>query len=114
MAENDLGTILYFQYIGKMETLGNILVPEIKHINKKLYECILCEYNTSRKSQYIRHCDTSKHKGRKQAIILVPKSSEYICKCNKHFVTNSGLWKHKKKCDYKEQKTLALKMYGAL
>ena len=73
--------------------------------SSELYVCKLCDYTTCRKSQYIRHLTTDKHKnndlainGNDLAIIKVP--NEYICTlCKKIYKDPSGLWRHKKKCN---------------
>jgi hypothetical protein len=73
--------------------------------SSELYVCKLCDYTTCRKSQYIRHLTTDKHKnndlainGNDLAIIKVP--NEYICTlCKKIYKDSSGLWRHKKKCN---------------
>jgi len=68
--------------------------------------CKTCDYITSRKSQYDRHIDTSKHKNRLQSTfcqqsstIFNEKSSSFICKCGKAYKERTGLWKHKKNCE---------------
>jgi len=71
--------------------------------NKVLYECINCNYNTSNKTDYNKHLSTPKHinnenkrateiNGNEEDIVLI------CSECNKKFVSNSGLWKHRKKC----------------
>ena len=75
-----------------MET---VLVPK----SSKKFECLFCNYTTSRKSQYVRHLATVKHTFQQMATNgndLGPKSSApYICvNCNKHYKDRSGLWKH--------------------
>ena len=58
--------------------------------------CTICDYNTSRKSQYERHIATSKHKKSTNIIEKVPKSSNiYYCECGKKYKERSGLWRHK-------------------
>ena len=65
------------------------------------YSCEICDYFTSRYSQYERHLNTSKHQ--KLAIVnkMEPKSSnEYICSnCDKSYKDRTGLWKHNKVCN---------------
>ena len=67
------------------------------------YECNNCNYFTSNKADYKKHITTSKH------LNNIKKQSQEICgnvevatikcfDCNKTFLTNSGLWKHRKKC----------------
>ena len=66
--------------------------------------CEICDYTTSRKSQYARHLSTDKHKmnvlainGNASAIVKVP--NDYTCTlCKKTYKDPSGLWRHNKKC----------------
>jgi hypothetical protein len=80
--------------------------------NRTFYECTHCDYNTSNKFDYEKHINTIKHKNAVLAIlssdfsmILSQKSQKsqkkiYVCcNCNKEYKDNSGLWKHKKKCN---------------
>ena len=72
-----------------------------KKVAKK-FDCIICEYITSRKSSYDKHLLTSKHNELTQlakSCDKVAKSQTYVCKpCNKEYKSRVGLWKHKKKC----------------
>ena len=62
------------------------------------FECNICDYITSRKSQYDRHITTSKHKKSTNFNKKVPESSNtYDCECGKKYKERSGLWKHKNK-----------------
>ena len=68
----------------------------------KKYYCNICDYNTSRKSQYERHLLTSKHI---KSTNFQPFSSEssifinkFTCSCGKEYKEKSGLWRHKKIC----------------
>jgi hypothetical protein len=68
--------------------------------NAEKYYCKKCHFNTSKQSNWTNHLLTLKHKkeingnnGNKK------NATRYMCnKCNKDFKTNSGLWKHQKKC----------------
>jgi hypothetical protein len=71
------------------------------------YNCEKCNYNTSRYSQYQRHLDTSKHKNSDISTVCQQistnfnkESSEYKCDCGKIYKERTGLWRHKKMCDY--------------
>ena len=80
--------------------MTTILVPE----SSDNFVCEVCDYVTSRKSQYERHLSTPKHKNTTNTTInttiLVPKSSEnFICECGKEYKHHSSLWNHKKKCN---------------
>jgi len=70
--------------------------------------CECCDYTASQKSNWDRHILTKKHI--KKAFPSVskpfPKTSKkrvksYICEhCGEEYKNRSGLWKHKKKCEY--------------
>ena len=71
--------------------------------SSKKYNCELCDYNTSKISQYDRHLLTTKHENAKKRLTntnnLVPKVPNYICNnCNKNYKHQSSLCKHKKNC----------------
>lgn len=75
--------------------------------NRKIFECHNCDYITSNKYDYDKHCNTKKHK---MAILsmdidnlstnLSQKSQPnmFKCDCGKTYKDNSGLWRHKKRC----------------
>ena len=73
-----------------METNGN-------QNNAYKFNCIKCDYYTSKKSSYDNHLSTSKH-------LLETNGNAKICFnhicdiCNKKYSARSGLWKHKQKC----------------
>jgi hypothetical protein len=63
----------------------------------------MCEYSTSRFSQYERHLSTDKHKNNEKSTVVNTQSSEtttYNCECGKVYKERTGLWKHKQKCNY--------------
>ena len=71
------------------------------------YKCNLCDTLCSRKSEWERHILTRKHTIMLNGSILDTNGDtnkpEHICSnCNKKYVTNGGLWKHKKNCANKE------------
>jgi hypothetical protein len=82
---------------------------EKKRVKKGYYNyCECCDYIASQKSHWDRHILTKKHI--KKAFPSVskpfPKTSKkrvksYICEhCGEEYKNRSGLWKHKKKCEY--------------
>ena len=86
-----------------METLGNIF-PANPAPN---FYCKSCDYSTCRKSNYAEHILTSKHKRNSNGNFCQPISSKnkqtlnYSCQfCGKEYNNKSGLWKHKKKCNF--------------
>jgi hypothetical protein len=76
-----------------MEISGN----EIKQNENVKYCCLICNYNTSRKSNLKTHLNSIRHK------CLIGNSfkqqlSKFKCEiCQKIYMTNAGLWKHKSK-----------------
>jgi hypothetical protein len=77
--------------------------------NRKIYRCESCDYSTCNLFDFNKHTHTKKHSqsGLSMAIdnfsIACDKKSqkkEFICaNCNKVYKDNSGLWRHKKRCD---------------
>lgn len=79
------------------------------------YSCTICDYFTSKTSSYKSHLLSAKHK--KSMFVndeqhnFNPKpvkidSKQYTCKnCNKEYKDNSGLWRHKQKCQNEINKT---------
>ena len=67
--------------------------------SSKIFNCKICDYNTSRQSQYYRHLSTPKHINTTFRLQnLVPKVYT-CCNCNKEYKHHSSLWSHKKKCN---------------
>jgi hypothetical protein len=62
------------------------------------YNCICCNYNTSRQSQYDRHLLSIKHNKILNNEIFVPKEKKFICECGKMYKFDTGYYRHKKKC----------------
>ena len=73
------------------------------HKSSIIFNCKLCNYNTVRESQYIRHLNTAKHE-----MVTNDNNSgsikfhSLICSnCSKEFKHRSGLSRHKQKCQYR-------------
>ena len=69
----------------------------------KFFECIICDYITSRKHNFINHCNSIKHKNNVKTTennaFSAKTSKTYNCQnCDKKFNDRAGLWRHKKKC----------------
>ena len=67
------------------------------------YICDFCNYSTFKKNNYDRHILTQKHIRNHLAIVSKKKEqneqNKFSCtNCSKEFLSNSGLWRHKKKC----------------
>jgi len=64
--------------------------------------CDHCNYNCNKKTNYLRHLTSEKHKKNVNKIVKCN-----VCEhCNKEFTTQSGLWKHRKKCVIVENNTV--------
>ena len=81
---------------------------QIQPISSFIYCCELCNYKTSKKSNFDEHILTRKHKKSMFSNQIQPISSpfdtnsdsKFVCNiCNKKYSDNSGLWRHKKKCN---------------
>jgi len=88
-----------------MATNGNKKSPKIP----KKFECVECDYFTSNKKDFEKHCDTIKHKNvvfQQFSTEFVPKIPRLECEnCHKTYKDRTGLWRHKKKCDITNCKT---------
>jgi len=67
------------------------------------YSCEFCNYFTYKKNNYDRHILTQKHIRNHLAIVSNKneqnEQNKFSCtNCSKEFLSNSGLWRHKKKC----------------
>ena len=64
------------------------------------FYCEICHYGTSKKSSYDDHLLSNKHIKSMVSNEILPKfCSEFVCpNCSKKYKDNSGLWRHKKKC----------------
>jgi len=70
------------------------------------FKCVICDYNTNRKSSYDKHILTYKHieltkvnQNLTESCTTTANLDVYTCKqCNKEYKSRVGLWKHKKTC----------------
>jgi hypothetical protein len=100
--------IIFHYFIHYMETKNSemeIEFSENSENNSTVYNCKICDYICSKKQHIYQHLKTQKH------IFnignLVSKNGNnwkpcegFGCKCGKQYTNKSGLWKHKKKCNY--------------
>ena len=69
------------------------------------YLCATCDYNTCKKSSYLKHLSTDKHKYNENDSKMVengsaklPEVANYTCVCGKIYKYDSGYYRHKKRC----------------
>jgi hypothetical protein len=86
------------------------MLKSLEQESSTKFDCECCNYTTSRKSQYDRHLFTTKHKNRQKSTFcqqistnINQESSKFICECGKEYKERSGLWRHKKICNYKPE-----------
>ena len=66
--------------------------------NAKNYECELCNFKCSKKSNFITHLTTLKHKRLQNNDNGIAEIIKYICDCGKEYKYRQGLYTHKKTC----------------
>jgi len=75
-------------------------------ISKK-YNCKLCDYTTCKNTDYKKHLQTLKHQNRENETIVTDLSLNVAknlqCICGISFNNRTTLWRHKKKCHYKNE-----------
>ena len=71
----------------------------------KIFCCVNCDYNTSRKDLYVKHLSTGKHTRITMDNKKVVKGGKnyFSCECGKIYQFQSGLCKHQKKCTLKNE-----------
>jgi hypothetical protein len=67
-----------------------------------LFHCKICDFSSSKESNYNAHILTRKHKNQQKINILKHNNSSHdnanICVCGKSYKERTGLWRHRKKC----------------
>jgi len=64
-----------------------------------IYECNLCNFKCSKKSNFDAHLSTRKHKHNDNSLQKNEENvSHYTCHCGKKYKHRQGLYVHKKKC----------------
>ena len=66
------------------------------------FQCKICDFLSSKESNYINHMSTRKHKNQQNVNNLKHVNSSHdnanICVCGKAYKERTGLWRHRKKC----------------
>ena len=79
-----------------MKQNETILMPE----NACDFVCELCDFRSSKLSNYNKHLSTRKHKMKQNETILMPKNAAPVMcnNCDKEFNSRTSLWRHKRIC----------------
>ena len=84
------------------ELLSHYLVIMETFLGRKgttILYCEKCDYTCFHQSKYERHLGTAKHRRKQTETKQV--ECKIQCQCGKEYSNRSGLFKHKKKCNYK-------------
>jgi len=75
------------------------------------YKCITCNYNTTKKGDFKKHCLTIKHiKLNNKETNQNQNQHEYICECGKFYKTRQGLYYHKNRCSHNSNNIICEKL----
>jgi len=88
--------------------MANILPIENPEKQNYIFECKSCHFTSCNKKDYTRHLLTRKHNLLVYTNGITPKNPSYIfkCDCGKEYKHEPSLYKHKKKCQYTQTKTV--------
>ena len=75
----------------------------ISPISPNKFVCTFCSISCAKKTEWTRHLNTKKHKVNESDENGHKKSTSLTCKCGKKYKDRSGLWRHEKKCTFKEE-----------
>ena len=92
-----------------MKKLDTMITENNEKNEKKTikYCCEKCDFKCCKKSEWVRHISTEKHKYLTNIIEKTPKTPDYNCViCNKEYKSREGLWYHKKICNTDENNKL--------
>jgi len=79
----------------------------ISPISPKKYICAFCSITCAKKTEWTRHLNTKKHQVNESDENGHKKSTILTCKCGKKYKDRSGLWRHEKKCTFKEEEDVS-------
>ena len=79
-------------------------MTEIVQNAPHVFYCKGCDYTCRKESVYIKHTMTRKHQSNPTDYIYNPNDT--TCKCGKIYKHRQGLWTHKQKCEYSNDKEI--------
>lgn len=65
-----------------------------------MFECIVCDYFTCRRTNFRKHLTTLKHRRLTNADKKEQKVAQYCCPCGKSYTHRQSLHKHSKSCSF--------------
>jgi len=72
-----------------------------------IFECKLCNYNTCKNSNYIKHLLTAKHINLHSTDKNVAKvAPKFNCLCGKSYKHRQSLYTHQRKCKFKDKESI--------
>ena len=75
--------------------------------NIKNFHCETCDFSCCKKGDYTRHLTTGKHKMLVNASnTSIKHQPEFNCICGKNYKHDSSYYKHKKSCEFVEEKNV--------
>jgi hypothetical protein len=92
-----------------LDILGKLRYQSSKKMSKNFY-CQKCDYTTSHRNNFTKHCLSRKHSGIENIDTAIEETSDTIVSCqymkkafkcnfcNKDFFSYSGKWSHEQKC----------------
>ena len=93
-----------------METLGDNIGAKRAEKGQSNYVCIKCDFKCCKKYSWERHLNTHKHiqvtESEQEMTEKGQKGQQLLCaNCGKEYLSRNGLWKHKQKCNQKQEET---------
>ena len=73
-------------------------VPDVRICIPSKFSCIDCGYHCTRSANLLKHFTSRKHLIRNQTMEPDPACKHQCKVCNKKYLSQPGLWWHKKKC----------------
>jgi hypothetical protein len=81
--------------------------------NIKKHHCEFCDFGCSKLGDFNRHKSTLKHKKEEERYKMIQNDTtktsnyitRYVCDCGKEYRHHSGLWRHKKICEFVEKES---------
>ena len=76
------------------------MTDKMSQKSQSFFYCNCCDYKSSKKTDYIKHLSTNKHKilTDTDGFVASTLDKKYICKCGRNYKHRQSLFTHQKKC----------------